>query len=124
MTEPGTVLVVEDHPGVMALAVAVLEAAGWTVVQATSAAAARGLLAQSDVDAILSDVAMPGGAAGEVPTYGSDVRGRRPGVVYMSGDTARASVHAQPGTEGALFLQKPFAPAALLAALADAAANL
>jgi hypothetical protein len=39
----------------------------------------------------------------------------------MSGDTSRAALRGQPGTEGAVFLQKPFAPGALLAALADAA---
>lgn len=118
MERPGTVLVVEDHPGVMALAVVVLEGAGWNVVQATSAADARSRLTEREIDVVLSDVAMPGGM-GEVPTYPRDARGRRPGLVYMSGDTARASVEAQPGTEGARFLQKPFAPAALLAALAD-----
>lgn len=106
----------------MALAVAVLEGAGWQVVGATSAAAAHALLSDTDVDVILSDVALPGGA-GEVPTYAGDARGRRPGLVYMSGDTARAAVHRQPGTENALFLQKPFDPAALLAALDDAAKN-
>lgn len=121
MQRPGTVLVVEDHPGVMALAVAVLEGAGWTVVAASSAADGQSRLAEIEVDVVLSDVAMPGGT-GEVPTYSSDVRGRRPGIVYMSGDTVRAAVHAQPGTDGALFLEKPFAPAALLAALAEAAA--
>lgn len=122
MQRPGTVLVVEDHPGVMALAVVVLEGAGWTVVEAASAADARSRLAETEIDVVLSDVAMPGGT-GEVPTYPGDVRGHKPGIVYMSGDTARAAVHAQPGTEGALFLEKPFAPAALLAALAEAASD-
>lgn len=120
MERPGTVLVVEDHPGVMALAVVVLEGAGWKVIQATSASEGRSRLGEAEIDVILSDVAMPGGT-GAVPTYPADTRGRKPGLVYMSGDTARASVQRQPGTEGALFLEKPFAPAALLAALADAA---
>lgn len=121
MDKPGTVLVVEDHPGVMALAVVVLEGAGWTVVEASSAAEARERLGEREIDVILSDVAMPGGT-GEVPTYPDDVRGARPGLVYMSGDTARAAVRAQPGTEAARFLEKPFEPETLLAALADAAA--
>ena len=120
MASSATALVVEDHPGVMALAVALLEGAGWSVVQATSAGAASTLLAERAVDVILSDVAMPGGN-GEVPTYANDARGRKPGVVYMSGDTARAAVQDQRGTEGALFLQKPFAPTALLDALTAAA---
>ena len=123
MARLGTVLVVEDHRGVRALAVAVLERAGWTVVEATSPAAARVVLAEQEVDVILSDIAMPGGT-GEVPTYPADVRGRRPGLVYMSGDTARAAVRRQPGTEGARFLEKPFAPETLVEALARAARAL
>ena len=49
MERPGTVLVVEDHPGVMALAVVVLEGAGWNVVQATSAPDARSRLAAGEI---------------------------------------------------------------------------
>jgi two-component system response regulator FlrC len=117
MTRPGTVLVVEDHPGVMALAVEVLEGAGWSVVRASSASEAHSRLAEAEIDAVVSDVQLPGGN-GEVPTYAGDARGRRPRLVYMSGDTARAAVQRQPGTEGARCLEKPFAPEALLAALA------
>jgi CheY-like chemotaxis protein len=112
-----TVLVVEDHAGVLALAVAVLENAGWCVLQAGSAEDAVALLGETAVDVIVSDVSMPGGT-GEVPTYPADSRGLRPGVVYMSGDTARARVERQPGTENAHFLTKPFAPNALIEAVA------
>lgn len=118
----GTALVVEDHPGVMALTVALLQGAGWDVLEAGSAAEAHRLLAGHGVDVVLSDVSMPGGT-GEVPTYGSDAQGRSPGVVYMSGDTKRAVLRGQPGTENATFLEKPFEPEALLAAVSDAAAR-
>jgi CheY-like chemotaxis protein len=109
---------VEDHAGVLALAVAVLENAGWRVLQAESAEAAVAVLEETAVDVIVSDVSMPGGTTGQVPTYPADRRGVRPGVVYMSGDTARAQVRRQPGTEQAHFLTKPFAPSALIEAVA------
>ena len=51
---------------------------------------------------------------------GARERCQAPGVVYMSGDTARAAVRRQPGTEQSLFLRKPFAPSALLSAAAAA----
>ena len=111
-----TVLVVEDHSGVLALAVAVLEHAGWQVLQAGSAAEAQTVLEQHGVDVVVSDVSLPGGT-GAVPTYAADARGRTPGVVYMSGDTARARLRNQAGTEHARFLSKPFSPAALVDAV-------
>ncbi len=113
------VLVVEDHAGVLALAVAVLEHAGWQVLQADSATGAEMLLREREVDVVVSDVSLPGGT-GAVPTYPADARGRTPGVVYMSGDTARARLRNQPGTEQAQFLAKPFSPGALVDAVGAA----
>jgi DNA-binding NtrC family response regulator len=113
------VLVVEDHAGVLALAVAVLEHAGWHVLQADSAAEAETVLGACEVDVVVSDVSLPGGT-GAVPTYPADIRGRAPGVVYMSGDTARARLRGQRGTENAQFLAKPFSPAALVDAVGAA----
>jgi CheY-like chemotaxis protein len=107
---------VEDHAGVLALAVTVLEHAGWRVLQADSAAEAETILGEHEIDVVVSDVSLPGGT-GSVPTYRTDVRGQAPGVVYMSGDTARARLRGQPGTEHAEFLAKPFSPAALVDAV-------
>lgn len=103
----------------LALAVAVLEHAGWQVLQAASAAEAEKLLERHAVDVVVSDVSLPGGT-GAVPTYAADARGRAPGVVYMSGDTARARLRNQPGTEHARFLSKPFSPGALVDAVGAA----
>jgi two-component system OmpR family response regulator len=111
--------VVEDHAGVMALAVTVLEHAGWRVLQARSVAEAEALLEAHSVEVVVSDVSLPGGT-GVVPTYPADAEGHEPGVVYMSGDTARARVRSQPGTERARFLTKPFSPGALVDAVGAA----
>lgn len=106
----------------MALTAAVLEREDFRVLQARTADEARAALAAAEVDVIVSDVSMPGGR-GEVPVYGADARGLFPGLVYMSGDTARASVHRQPGTERALFLSKPFTAEALVDAVRSAPAG-
>ncbi|HEX3806097.1 MAG TPA: ATP-binding protein [Gaiellaceae bacterium] len=114
---PGTtVLVVDDHPAVRSLAVAVLEGAGYNVLEAANTSEAGEVLGDHAVDAIVSDIVLPGGGAA-APTYPADARGRSAGVVYMSGYTAdmlRGSVL----TAQARFLEKPFSPAALLASTA------
>jgi len=58
------VLVVEDDPNVAAVAVAALEALDLRVVLATSAADALELLRTERVDAVFSDIVMPGGLSG------------------------------------------------------------
>jgi hypothetical protein len=114
---PGTtVLVVDDHPAVRSLAVAVLEGAGYNVLEAANTSEAGEVLGDHAVDAIVSDIVLPGGGAA-APTYPADARGRSAGVVYMSGYTAdmlRGGVL----TAQARFLEKPFSPAALLASTA------
>lgn len=105
----------------MALAVTVLEHAGWHVLQARSVAEAETVLGENPVEVVVSDVSLPGGT-GVVPTYPADALGHEPGVVYMSGDTARARIRNQPGTEHARFLTKPFSPAALVDAVGAARA--
>lgn len=106
-----TALIVEDHPGVRALAVLVLENAGWTVVWAASKSDADAILGAREVDVIVSDIGIPDGGE-RVPTYPPDARGRRAGLVYMSGGAFEL--------EGAHVLPKPFAPEALVAAAAAA----
>jgi CheY-like chemotaxis protein len=113
-TPPGAaVLVVDDHPAVRALAVAVLEQAGYSVFEAASPTEAETVLEENAIDAIVSDIVLPGTGA-RAPEYRPDARGRRAGVVYMSGytaDTLRGDVLIAQ----ARFLEKPFSPAALLA---------
>jgi CheY-like chemotaxis protein len=117
---PGTtVLVVDDHRAVRMLTVAVLEAAGYEVFEAASSEEAAAILGRHTVDAVISDVVMPGGTA-EAPSYPDDARGHTPPVVYMSGYTADVAVRSKLVGTDARFLEKPFAPAALLSATASA----
>jgi CheY-like chemotaxis protein len=60
-----TILVVEDNPDVRAVAVARLERIGYKVVESSTAAdAIQQLTAGLAVDAVFSDVMMPGGQSG------------------------------------------------------------
>jgi CheY-like chemotaxis protein len=117
----GTVLLVEDEPAVRAIAVRVLERAGYRVLSATGGDAALHLAAgEPRIDLVLSDVVMPGmGGAALVER----LRLERPGirVLFMSGYSADLPKALAP-TGGSL-LQKPFTPAALLARVAEAIAG-
>ena len=55
-----TILVVEDNPANMTLAVFLLESAGHTVVSATDAVAGLALARQRQPDLILMDIQLPG----------------------------------------------------------------
>jgi PAS domain S-box-containing protein len=115
----GTILVVEDDPGVRRFATKVLEAAGYTVLAVPGGAAAVEIPGEVPVQLLLTDVVMPGMSGRDVATR---LSASRPGiaVLYMSGHTDKGIVHdgvLEPGIE---FLGKPFTAEALLAAV-DAA---
>jgi two-component system NtrC family sensor kinase len=60
----GTILVVEDDPGIAELAVTLLEDAGYEARLAVTAQAAIDALNQHKVDAMFSDIMLPGGMNG------------------------------------------------------------
>jgi PAS domain S-box-containing protein len=60
----GTILVVEDDPGIAELAVSLLEDAGYTARLVTTAHSALEELARNGVDALFSDIMLPGGMNG------------------------------------------------------------
>jgi PAS domain S-box-containing protein len=117
----GTILVVEDHPAVRALTVRVLRDAGYDVVEAASVDEALEVLGGTAVDVILTDLVMPGGT-GERLAGSEDDRGTEPGLVFMSGYTEASITRDELLTGGAGFLEKPFTPDRLLAAVAAARA--
>jgi PAS domain S-box-containing protein len=109
-----TVLLVEDEPEVRDLAREILEASGYTVLQACDPAEAL-LMAERHAGAIhllLTDVIMPrqsGRALAE------RLRPLRPElqVLYMSGYTNEAIARHGVLEPDTVFIQKPFTPAAL-----------
>jgi CheY-like chemotaxis protein len=111
-----TILVVEDAPGVRALASRVLGSLGYKLLEAENGVDALAVISMHGADAIdliLTDVTMPKMGGRELVAL---VRAEHPGtrVVFTSGnpgaDAGFKTFVSQPGTA---FLHKPFTPADL-----------
>ena len=110
-----TILLVEDEPAVRDLAARVLRSQGYTVLEAGDGIEALRFVAQQPdarIDLLVTDVVMPrmgGGALAE------RLIAMRPGikVLFTSGYTEDAMLHAGQLATGTHFLHKPFSPAAL-----------
>jgi PAS domain S-box-containing protein len=120
----GTVLVVDDEEAVRAVARAVLERAGFTVITAPDGATGIELYREraAEVDVVLLDLTMPS-VGGE--SVLSALRDLRPDarVVLSSGyseDDTRSRIAA--GCRNVGFIQKPYGPAQLVDALRAALA--
>ena len=111
----GTILLVEDEPGVRAFSAEVLDGAGYRVLQAGNGEEAMAVARQSDVavDLLLTDVVLPG-INGRV--LSERLASLQPAmkVLFMSGYTDDMVVRTGVVTRGMAFLQKPFTPQALL----------
>ncbi len=112
------VLVTEDEVLVRMLIADVLQEAGFTVLEATTAVEALGLLeARPDVGVLFADIDLPGGVDGV--ELARRVGDRHPGVALVL-----SSGRNRPGEEelpaGACFVPKPWTNAALLACMARA----
>lgn len=114
-----TVLVVEDNPDVAAFACALLEEMGYATRRAGSAPEALAMMANGEqLDAVFSDVVMPGAINGvELATM---LRSSHPSiaVVLATGYSERLAGGGAP--EGVETLAKPYHPDELAAALQHA----
>jgi two-component system, cell cycle sensor histidine kinase and response regulator CckA len=110
-----TILVVEDEQSVRQLIVRVLSRAGYTVLEAGSAAEAQQILDEgTKPDLVLSDMVLPGGVTGS--TFAEALHRERPEVkvIFMSGYTRETVADPDRVGEWARFIEKPFAPSRLL----------
>ena len=109
-----TILLVEDHEAVRALAGYCLRECGYTVLEACHGEEAIRISAehQGPVELVITDVVMPGMNGCELA---KQLECALPGlkVLYMSGYSDNAVVHHAIIEEGAPFLQKPFTTFAL-----------
>jgi two-component system cell cycle sensor histidine kinase/response regulator CckA len=112
---PETILFVEDDPAIRKVLRRFLEMSAYTVLEAASPREALTLAAGYDrrIDLLLTDVVMPEMSGRELAER---LAAERPGllVLYMSGYTGDAIVHQGRLDQDTAFLQKPFAPDALL----------
>ncbi|MCI0458338.1 MAG: response regulator, partial [Gemmataceae bacterium] len=109
-----TVLLVEDEDAVRTMVRRILQAKGYTVLEARDGAHALQVSAgwASGIDLMLTDVVMP---EMDGPQLAGRIQPLRPGmkVLYMSGYTDDAMVRQSVTAAGKPFLQKPFSPRAL-----------
>ncbi len=110
-----TVFLVEDEPIVRNMASQVLREQGYNVLESTNGVEALKVVeerASEELHLLLTDVVMPlmGGRdlAERLRTQHPETR-----VLYTSGYTDVAVVHADPGESSTDFIQKPFTPVAL-----------
>jgi len=106
-----TILLVEDEPGVRALASAVLQTLGYQVLEASGGheALTRAVRHETPIDMVITDLVMPGMGGREVVKQLAE---RYPGlrVLYMSGFSPDAPIGQRAVDEQVAFLAKPFAP--------------
>jgi len=107
-----TILLVEDHSALLKLVKWILEDANFSVIAAKNAKEAMRLEAEfpGTIDLMLSDVRMRGRSG---PELAKRLKERRPSmqVVLMSGYPGGVSLVHNSGWH---YIQKPFAPAALV----------
>jgi len=111
----GTILVLEDDPAVRALVREVLHGSGYRVLEASTVAEALRICEQhaAEIPLMVTDVVMPEMSGPEVALRVQPVRpGMR--VLYMSGYLDDAVVRHGVLDAGLDFIQKPFAPLALV----------
>ena len=108
------IMLVEDEDSLRDLARDILEAEGYTVIEARNASEAL-LVAENysaDIDLLVTDVIMPQMSGRELAERLTRSRPMR--VLYMSGYTENAIVHPGGSEANVPFLAKPFLPDALL----------
>ena len=111
------ILFVEDHPALRYGIASEMRAHGHTVFEAESAELALGLLAEHDVEVLVTDVGLPG-ASGDV--FAAEARAIRPAlrVIFATGlDNIKPPAA---GDGGPTVLRKPYTWDAIAAALASA----
>ena len=117
----GTLLVVEDEPAVLEMAVRVLERVGNTVFGATDGVAALDVLEAhaEEIDLVLADVVMPRMSG---PELAERIKEDHPGlrVIFMSGYAEEVISKGSVARGEVTLVEKPFTGQKLVSAVAQA----
>ena len=119
-----TILLVEDEPGVLRMAAMMLQNLGYTVLSASTPAAAIELVQShaGDIDLLVTDIIMPGMNGWELSEA---LRAIHPGLerLFMSGYSANVIAHLGDLQGGVHFIEKPFSMQNLAAKMREALAG-
>ncbi|HZQ16179.1 MAG TPA: ATP-binding protein [Gaiellaceae bacterium] len=111
----GTILLVDDDPGVRDVVGTMLESGGFDVLAADGAESAAALARghRGELAMLVTDLVMPGLSG---PATAERIRATHPGlpVLYMSGHADDPAYGGPGADERACFIQKPFSTAELL----------
>jgi DNA-binding response OmpR family regulator len=122
MTEPGSILIVDDEPNVRLMLQTALESVGYHVMQAENGEAALKRLGDSEVDMILLDLQMPRMSGMELLRRLRAARDPTPVVFLSAHGSIPDAVEAM--KLGAIdFLTKPITPDALRRVVAEVIAR-
>ena len=118
-----TVLLVEDEEGVRRSTARILQTAGYRVLQAENGVEASRVFDSESVDILVTDLVMPGGISGKA--LADRLRAREPDlpVVFISGYSEEAIAEKGVFPPSTAIVKKPFLPAELLEAMAQAVAE-
>ncbi|HET6837588.1 MAG TPA: PAS domain S-box protein, partial [Gemmatimonadales bacterium] len=110
----GTILLIEDEPGVRLMTSRSLQEYGYGVVEASGGHQALGVLEREDghIDLLVTDVILPGMDGPELARRAAELQPELP-VLFISGYTDDEIMRRGLLREGQPFLQKPFTPEAL-----------
>lgn len=118
MSAVSPILVVEDDTLIRMALVATLKGGGYTVADCNSGAAAMILIDESaDLQGLISDINLGDGPDGWAVAHHARQRYPALAVLYVSGESV-ASWTAE-GVPNSLILQKPYAEAQLMTAIAS-----
>lgn len=114
MLSGGTILIVEDNPGLCDLAQEVLSSAGYSVLAAQDGAHALRVAEEysGQIQLLLTDITLPDMDGQQIA---SSLHALRPGmkVLFMSGHASAAIREDSPFAPNANFIQKPWSPQGL-----------
>jgi CheY-like chemotaxis protein len=116
--------VAEDEPSLRALVISILQACGYTVLEASDGEEALAISREHEgaIDLLLTDVVMPGMGG---KALAAEISRERPeaAVVYMSGYPGHTYQEQWPLDAGCVLLMKPFTRQALCQTVGEALEN-